>query len=58
MKNPFHNPKETTNVASQERKDTRQVRKDIRQADRQADRAMRDWAKDVRWGREKPRDGE
>lgn len=43
MKNPFHNPEPTTNVASRERAGTRQVKKDIRIDDAKAIRDVRDW---------------
>jgi hypothetical protein len=36
MKKPWHDPKPTTNVASQERKDNREVRKTIRVDDHKA----------------------
>lgn len=43
MKNPFHSPKPTTNVASVERKDTKRVRAAIRVDDAKAIRDVRDW---------------
>lgn len=42
MRNPFHNPEPTTNVASRERAGTRQVKKDIRIDDTKTVRNVRD----------------
>ncbi len=58
MKNPFHSSKPTTNVASNERKDTRRVKSAIRQDDHKAVRDIRDWRDDVKRGKDQLRDGE
>jgi hypothetical protein len=58
MKNPFHDPKPTTNVASRERAAKRDATRDIRKDEAQMYNTARKWAKDRERGKDQGRDDE
>jgi hypothetical protein len=58
MKNPFHDPKPTTNVASRERAAKRDATRDIRKDESEMYNSARKWAKDQKRGKGGGRDDE
>lgn len=58
MKNPFHDPKPTTNIASRERAATRSVKRDIRTDEAKGYNQARKWAKDQGRNKDRGRDDE
>lgn len=58
MKKPYHDPKETTNVASRERAAKRDATRDIRKDEATMYNDARKWVKDQRRGKGGGRDDE